>query len=67
MSQCQALSETNVGLGRELLRVKVMVETLEAVLMMVYTHPSAKEVSRAHHRLTGREPSTEDKAKSSAL
>jgi hypothetical protein len=60
MDQCRTLSETNLGFSRELQKAKLMIETLEAVLMMLYTHPSAREVSQMHHRLTGRDPSAGD-------
>ena len=61
ISQYQALSNANLGLCQELQKAKVMVETLEAVLMMFYTHPSAKEISQTHQRLTGRAPPGEDR------
>ena len=66
MNQCQSLSETNLSLSQDLQKAKLMIETLEAVIMMLYTHPSANEVSLAHHGLTDREPSGEDRADSSA-
>ena len=35
ITQCRGLSETNLALGQELQKAKVMVETLEAVIMML--------------------------------
>lgn len=36
MNQCQLLSNSNIGLSQELRKAKLMVETLEAVIMMFY-------------------------------
>jgi chromosome segregation ATPase len=45
MSQCQQLSNANVGLTRENEKARYMVETLEAVLMML--HAPRKEAMQA--------------------
>jgi hypothetical protein len=37
MNQCLVISNTNLSLSRELEKAKVMVETLEAVIMLLYT------------------------------
>jgi hypothetical protein len=58
LDQCRTLADTNLRLGREFQRAKLMVETLESVLMMFYTHPSTKT------RLMGRDPSSEERANS---
>jgi chromosome segregation ATPase len=47
MSQCQQLSNTNINLVRENERARSMVETLEAVIMMLYTHPTRTEATQA--------------------
>jgi chromosome segregation ATPase len=66
INQCRGLSETNLALAKDIQKSKSMVETLEAVIMMLFTHLSAKEVSLTHHRLKGRRPLNEDKANLSA-
>jgi hypothetical protein len=37
MNQCQLLSNANLALSQDLRKAKLMVETLEAVIMMFYT------------------------------
>ena len=49
MSQCQQLSNANLGLTRENEKTKFMVETLEAVLMML--HAPRKEATQAPYHL----------------
>lgn len=48
MSQCQQLSNANLGLTRENEKTKSMVETLEAVLMML--HAPRKEAMQAPYQ-----------------
>jgi len=36
MNQCQIVSNTNLGLSRELQKAKLMIETLEAVIVLLY-------------------------------
>jgi hypothetical protein len=43
MSQCQLASNTNLALSKELRKAKLMVETLEAVIVLLYTSHSGKE------------------------
>lgn len=43
MNQCLVISNTNLALSRELEKAKVMVETLEAVLMLLYTIRPGKD------------------------
>jgi hypothetical protein len=38
VNQCQHLSNTNLALTQELEKRKLIVETLEAVIMMLHTH-----------------------------
>ena len=45
MNQCQLLSSTNLALSQELRKAKLMVETLEAVIMMLYKSSPEKENS----------------------
>jgi predicted metal-dependent RNase len=46
MEQCRALSSTNLGLAQELGKAKIMVETLEAVLMMLWGISPDKALAR---------------------
>jgi myosin heavy subunit len=49
MGQCQQLSNTNIGLARENEKAKFMVETLEAVILMLHG-PTRKEAAEAAYR-----------------
>jgi len=39
MNQCQVVSNTNTALSRDLQKAKLMIETLEAVIVLLYTTP----------------------------
>ena len=43
MNQCQMVSNTNMALSKELGKAKLMVETLEAVILLLYTSRSGKD------------------------
>lgn len=43
MKQCQIVSNTNVVLSKELGKAKLMVETLEAVIVLLYTLRTGKD------------------------
>ena len=43
MNQCQLVSNTNLALSKELGKAKLMVETLEAIILLLYTSHSGKD------------------------
>lgn len=45
------VSNTNISLNQQNLKSKIMVETLEAVLLMFYTSPSRKDILQDHYKM----------------
>jgi hypothetical protein len=43
INQCQLVSNTNLALSQELRKAKLMVETLEAVILLLYTSSKDKD------------------------
>jgi chromosome segregation ATPase len=61
MSQCQQLSNANIGLARENEKAKFMVETLETVILMLHG-PTRKEATQAADGSRDSEPAIGERA-----
>lgn len=53
-NQCQLLSNANLALSQELRKAKLMVETLEAVILMLYKLSPERDVSRGTPQSNGK-------------